>query len=599
MIYQDYNQNGLLQSPEKISGKKIIRVLYLEDNPSDVDLLEIKLSQIGDYEITAIDNKKDLVRHLKDDYDILICDFKLNGFTGRDAILMAKEITPDLPAIIVSGTVGEEEAVSLLHTGALDFVLKSNLDRVSLAIERAMEIVKNRQNAEHYLKELENKNALLNSILDGLDDIMFFKDTKGKYLRVNNAFSAMFGISESNVIGKADAEIFNEEIVEHAEPTDEQVLAYAKSTRFLTDFTQNDGKRIVMETVKTPIVSNNKVLGLVGISRDVTEKRLLEERLRRNQLTLSQAEEMVKAGSFEFNVDLEILICTPNLIRMFGMDSQYNQISLNKLYKMVYEVDRPLFSQQFDHAIENKEDLDFVCRMKIGNELKYLKTHLRPDRTGENNLFYGTIADITRERKQEDTINSIQEVERKNISRELHDGIGSKMSAAAMFLDQAKSKYQDDLISKTYEIVRESVEDVRVLSRNLSVKMVEENGLGSSVEDLLDRIPDKITREVRISIDEESISAFVASQIYRVLQEVINNMLKYAKASSFRLSLIQDNSILTLQIEDDGVGCDERTWKKGNGIKNVIHRVRRCHGIVRLSTERGKGCKYEIKLPVK
>ncbi|QSE98825.1 hybrid sensor histidine kinase/response regulator [Fulvivirga lutea] len=577
-----------------------IKVLYLEDNSSDVDLLEIELSKTGNYLIKAIETKDELIKELKGEYDIFICDYCLVGFDGKEAVKIAQKIRPDIPPVILSGTVGEEEAVNILHSGAYDFILKQNLKRIHRVIDRVIQEATRRKQAQIYLKELEDKNALLNSILDSLDDLMFFKDTEAKYIRVNKAFVNYFNISEENIIGKTDRDLFCAEIYNKTEEAHEKVVKNAKSVRFHTEYMKSNGKFSILEIVKTPIVSNGKVIGWVGVSRDVTEKRLLEEMLRRNQLTLSQAEEISGAGSFELNDDLGVLRCSANLLKIFHINSEHDQISLSKLYNIVYEADRVLFMQQFQNAIKNKEALSLTHRIFIDNDIKYCKTSIRPDLTNNNGLYYGIVVNMTPERKQEDIISNIQESERKRISRELHDSIGPKLAAAMMYMDQLHIKEQDEKIAKVRTIVLDSVNEIRDISRSLSVKMVEDNGLENAIEDLFDHIPSEIEKEIKVEINEDEISPMIAAQVYRIVQEAINNMLKHSEASAFKFSMVQDQSILKLDIKDNGSGCNiHEANGKGNGIKNITHRVKRCHGIVRYSSDKGNGFSIEIKVPVK
>ena len=94
-----------------------MKILYLEDNTSDYELLD------------RAENKAQYQKALETHYDIIISDYNLQGFTGTDALKMLREKDQSIPFVVISGTVGEEQAVSLLHYGASDFLLKKNVKR--------------------------------------------------------------------------------------------------------------------------------------------------------------------------------------------------------------------------------------------------------------------------------------------------------------------------------------------------------------------------------------------------------------------------------------------------------------------------------------
>ncbi|WP_421896495.1 PAS domain S-box protein [Marinoscillum sp.] len=584
---------------EKNKLQEKINILYLEDSLEDIDLLKIELSKYGKYNVFSACNKEEFIQALHSAYDLIIIDYQLPDIDGKSALGILKKSKNLAPAIVLSGSVGEEEAVSLMREGAADFLLKNNIHKIPHAIKRVIRENQSHLESLRYAKELEDKNALVDSIVNGLDDMMFFKDTSFRYKKVNNAFCEHFGLTEQHVLGKNDHQLFDEDMALKSDLSDKQVINWVKSTRFLTDYKNMDGIRTITETVKTPIVSKDKVIGLVGISRDVTRKVLLEEQLRKNQLTLGQAEEMVNAGSFEYNENLEILNCTPNLIKMLGINLEYRQLSLTRLYKMIYEPDRYLFAEQFEEAVFRKTPVSLLHRTVVNSEIRYCKTQIRPDFTSDQGNFYGTVVDITNQWLQEQTIGSIQEEERKRISRELHDGIGSKLAAASMLLDHVLTKDQDEVVSKVFRIIHESVNEVRNISRTLSVKMIEENGFVHALEDLLDRLPEEIERHICFSFDEASLDSMMSAQLYRIIQEAISNMVKHAGATIFNLSITQEGAILLLKLSDNGRGCTKEAFSKGNGIKNIVHRVERCHGIFRLQCEESEGFGFEIKLPVR
>jgi CheY-like chemotaxis protein len=116
---------------------KRIRVLVVEDNPDDVALLRHALRRVGGIEIGHADGYEAAAAALAgDSWDCVLSDYNIPGTRFSDILALAKASDPDLPVIVVSGSVGEEVAVSLMRDGASDLILKNNLSRLTAAIAR-------------------------------------------------------------------------------------------------------------------------------------------------------------------------------------------------------------------------------------------------------------------------------------------------------------------------------------------------------------------------------------------------------------------------------------------------------------------------------
>lgn len=137
------------------------RILLIEDSASDAELLIYELKKSGfDPDWTRVIDADELEKMLNEkDWDLILCDYGLPKFTGLDAIKMIKKINPDIPVILVSGMVGEEKAVEVMRAGANDYILKDNLTRLALAVNRELKEYKSKKEAE--IREMEFKKQLI------------------------------------------------------------------------------------------------------------------------------------------------------------------------------------------------------------------------------------------------------------------------------------------------------------------------------------------------------------------------------------------------------------------------------------------------------
>ncbi|MEP5069026.1 MAG: response regulator, partial [Crocinitomicaceae bacterium] len=156
------------------SWKERISILHLEDNPDDVELLDIALKKSKlKYELQSISSKEVFLEANLDEFDIIISDYNLKNYDGLSAIKYVRSMYPVLPVILLSGTVGEELAADLLRAGANDFVLKSNLKKMPIAMERAMYSSTISREKHRFQKELLEKNLILDTIFDSFEDMIF------------------------------------------------------------------------------------------------------------------------------------------------------------------------------------------------------------------------------------------------------------------------------------------------------------------------------------------------------------------------------------------------------------------------------------------
>jgi PAS domain S-box-containing protein len=154
------------------------------------------------------DTKEDFVAALESDLDLILSDYTMPGFSGRDALLIAREKCPEIPFLFVSGTIGEDAAVEALKNGATDYVLKHRLMRLIPAVDRALREVeehRERERAEESMRQSEHK---YRELFECLSDAAFLADEQtGKIIDTNRSAEALLGRSRGEIVGRNQSEI--------------------------------------------------------------------------------------------------------------------------------------------------------------------------------------------------------------------------------------------------------------------------------------------------------------------------------------------------------------------------------------------------------
>lgn len=190
-----------------------------------------------------------------------------------------------------------------------------------------------------------------------------------------------------------------------------------------------------------------------------------------------------------------------------------------------------------------------------------------------------------------------QEQERRRMAQDLHDGFGQYISALRMYVsqlknDQAKEELKMELISRTDSVLDEMSREISNVVYDLMPATLIRFGLMPALEDLAHRI--NVGQKVKLEIVAENFSdrmdELLEINLFRICQEWINNVLKYAKSDHISLILTQHQGIAKLQILDDGHGFDPNIFQrsKRNGWKNITTRAELLNGKLELFTQEGQ-----------
>jgi signal transduction histidine kinase len=195
-----------------------------------------------------------------------------------------------------------------------------------------------------------------------------------------------------------------------------------------------------------------------------------------------------------------------------------------------------------------------------------------------------------------------QEIERERIAKDLHDSLGGLLSTIKLKFEKAKIMIRDPEQMKEFEnahnLLDTAVEEVRSIARNLQPGSLKKLGLVSAIKDLINRFEGDQYPDIDFQYYgmPEKMNKMIALSVYRIIQELLTNSLKHAKADEILIQLNADGDELLIQYEDDGVGFDPDTVHKGMGLENIISRITYLHGNISIDTEKGRGVSVMIRI---
>ncbi len=192
--------------------------------------------------------------------------------------------------------------------------------------------------------------------------------------------------------------------------------------------------------------------------------------------------------------------------------------------------------------------------------------------------------------------------QRHRISRDLHDNLGAQLSAARMFMvslcDQQSVDVQQTANS-SIGLLDASIADLRNIMDEMQDTVLIEKGYLAATEALINKVNKLNGIEFSLTHHrmEERLAARTEHQLYRVTQELVNNTLKYSRASAVSIDLLKGADALVLMYEDDGVGYNAKTVKKGYGLRNIETRIKSIGGKVNFDSMPQTGARTTIEIP--
>ncbi|MFT6021889.1 MAG: two-component system NarL family sensor kinase, partial [Saprospiraceae bacterium] len=203
-----------------------------------------------------------------------------------------------------------------------------------------------------------------------------------------------------------------------------------------------------------------------------------------------------------------------------------------------------------------------------------------------------------------------QEQERHRLAQEIHDGIGPMMSTIRLNLDAVKRDLGDipektlNKVNAMGDLIQNIATDIRQISHDLMPSALIDFG----ITEALNSLSQKINQSEMLTVNfyhigiKKRLERRVEVNLYRIVQELLNNAIKYAKAKTINIQLVQRDNMIVLTVEDDGIGFDQNKidefLENGIGLRNINTRVTSLNGLFSIDTQKGKGVMSTIEIPV-
>ena len=388
----------------------VLRVLHLEDDVTDTELVRATLEAEGlQNQLTRVQTENDFIAALKHGtFDVVLADYTLPSFDGLSALRIARQETPDLPFIFVSGTLGEDVATEALKNGATDYVLKTRLARLTQSVKRALreaEETMNRRRAEEALRRSEYNLAEAQRLAQTGSFVWDVKTKQALYL--SDEWYRIYGFDRA-----VDKDAWDERLKRiHPDDLCRWQATIDRAVTEKSDYALEyrlcfpDAAIKYVHLVGHPVLdSSGEVIQLMGSVSDITGRKHAEQALRRSQAYLSEAQRLSHTGSWAFSVSSRAAAYwSEENFRIWGFDPRQPP-DRDAVLQRIHPDDRETALVSTEQIAGESADVTSEFRIVLPNgTLKYIHSVAHPVLTESGGLgeIVGTHVDVTERKRAE------------------------------------------------------------------------------------------------------------------------------------------------------------------------------------------------------
>jgi signal transduction histidine kinase len=411
----------------------------------------------------------------------------------------------------------------------------------------------------------------------------------------------------------------------------EESIAQKKKFDLVLRFNNNNNQKLWVNTIGYPLINEEgEIISLIGIFQDITVQKERQikldeqnEKLSKLNKILNEAQELAQLGSWEYILATGSFIWSKEMFNIFEIPIELGPPNYDE-YKTLYKEDSFIkLEKAFENCIKKqtpyKLELD-ICTKK--GTLKHIISRGKVIKDKNNNVvgIYGTVQDVTEQTKHQESLQKltteitlIEERQKKKIASNIHDHLSQSLVISNMKVKELRKIPELKSIDSDLEFIYEHIYSALVNSRNitseLSPPILYQLGIVEALYWLLECIETKhkIKSQINENVNEIVLDDVKSILLYRSIQELINNIIKYAQATLITIDINQNKLGLDIIITDNGIGFNTEKLNNfyttsnnggGFGLFTVQERIKNINGKFRITSKIKEGTTVNIFIPI-
>ena len=461
-------------------------------------------------------------------------------------------------------------------------------------------------------RDLRGSNDNYHFLFEQATDGIMVTDFHGNFKDVNSGLCAMFGYTREELIGSNVRILMDAEHIK-THPIRFDLLSAGQAVFNERKMVHKNGTIVYVEANAKKFMEDR----ILAIARDITERKKVEKVLQKSEANLHTIFDTTDTIYVFMDHDLRIISYNPRALAFAQNELKHTIEPSEYLLDYFPPEKRPALLFYMKEALTGKRIQYEVSYPQTDGSSNWYYVRIFPISKGDDPI-YGlmlAVSDITEKKLLEQelldqkvqeqkritrAVLKAQEIQRNKIGQELHDNVNQLLSCIRLYLDMLHkdAAMRMDLVEKSKGYLDAAIHEIRVLSRQQATPQ-----RTVDIKELIE----KLTRDLNenpgtrfhcqvaghLPLDED-----LKLNIYRIVQEQVNNILKYANASEAIISVRENKGAIYVSIVDNGKGFDLLEKRKGIGLSNIVNRIESYNGEVIIESRPGKGCKVEITIPL-
>jgi len=515
--------------------------------------------------------------------------------------------------ILKTGHIVEFENNTLLQTKNNDKLIISNFG--SPLIDKRGNIsgtvllfndITEKIHAENTLKQSKE---FLQKTLDLSLDIICTINAAGQFVTVSTASKRILGYEPDELIGNLFINYVTHADIEKTLQVSTEIMGGLQIVDFENRYHHKNGNLV---PVQWSAFWDAESQLMYAVARDITERKKAEEQM----LTAIERYEILSQATSDTIWDWDFvenkILYNSGVTKMFGYLSPAIVDVFNWWKQKVHPDDLHHVTDAYFGIIKNNQQtiqLEYQFRCADGT-YKYIydRAFVMYDADKKPVRMIGAMQDVSYEKEEEKRIAKAiidtQEHERNQIGLELHDNVNQILVGALLHLGMAgnvPAHEASGLVEKSKEYINEAITEIRILSHRLAPATFDDISLKEIFEGVIKSLNVNNQFKYKLSFEGfegSQVNDDIQVNLLRVLQEQLNNIVKYARAGSIDISVVQTDHFVTMRIADDGIGFHVNKVKRGIGLSNIKKRAETLKGKFLLNSSPGNGCEIKLEIPL-
>ncbi len=400
--------------------------------------------------------------------------------------------------------------------------------------------------------------------------------------------------------------------------TPELKQAYAEINRLNEELEQR-----VIERTNDLRVANEE------LRNEITERELGEEKLKRSESQLTEAQRLAHVGSWDWDLRTNTVTWSDELYRIFGLQPGEIEVAGDAM-SFIHPEDRDLVLSTVKNSIKNREPYSFYYRVlrPDGDErIAQSRGHIVSDEGGEPIRVFGATQDVTELKRAEErlkatseqlralsaSLQSAREEEGIRIAREIHDELGSALTSLRWDLEGMEKAFSESgkqsqvtalkkKVTGLLGLTDTAINIVRRIASELRPSVLDDLGLVVAIKWQAQQFQDRtgIVVHCDCPLDDVDLNQEQSTAVFRIFQEALTNILRHAQATRVDVTMVKEAGTLVLTIGDNGRGITEaeKSGQLSIGLLGMRERAHLIGGEIDITGVEGEGTAVTVRLPI-